>query len=170
MKVLVTLAISAVLTLAPASIPALADAPNIGVAANGDRVAITCESRGDVCGTFSVHPKAAEASGEFVHTNADGRVLGAGTWKATQLMDYQSYGCGVVFGMQIPPNFCGGKVKLRVTLTTAIGQFDGILTVFCIVGPNPPDSHDELDGATLSVPGIINFNHAVDGDNVFIKL
>jgi len=58
---------------------------------------------------------------------------------------------------------------MRVSLTTPLGQLDGILTVFCVVGPNPPNSHDE-DGVTLDVPGVINFNHAGGGGNVYVQL
>ena len=89
------------------------------------------------------------------------------------LLDYQSYGCGVVFGDQIPPNFCGGRVAMGVTLTTPLGQFPGILTVICVIGPNPPNSiisnGDRSEGATLSVPGVINFNHAAGGENIIIQ-
>jgi hypothetical protein len=42
-----------------------------------------------------------------------------------------------------------------------------------VIGPNPPNSiisnGDRSEGATLSVPGIINFNHTAGGDNVIIQ-
>src|SRR5215472_8155774 len=88
------------------------DAPNFGTAANGDTVMITGSA------DFSVNPKSAEGSGTFTHTASDGTVRASGTWTATELLNYQSYGCGIVLGTPLPPNFCGGKVKLRVTLTT----------------------------------------------------
>src|SRR5262249_3981372 len=87
----------------------------------------------------------------------------------TGLLDYQSYGCGVVLGTPLPPNFCGGKVKLRVTLTTPAGQLPATMTVICIIGPNPPDSalgDKRSEGAMLVVPGVINFNPTAAGDNV----
>jgi hypothetical protein len=149
--------------------------PNFGVAPNGDRVTVTCESRGTRCGTFSVHPKSVEATGEFVHTDSSGNVLGGGTWTATQLISFEFYGCGVVTGPDpdiiLPPNFCGGALKLRVLLTTPIGTSDGVLTVFCVIGPQAPESHDnplppELEeGVTLNIPGVINFNHTDGGMN-----
>jgi len=62
-------------------------------------------------------------------------------------------------------------VKLRVSLTattpSGVITTDGILTVFCLIGPNPPNSADE--GVTLVVPGIINFNKVVSGENVYIR-
>jgi hypothetical protein len=143
------------------------EAPNVAQAPNGDRVAVTGE------GEFQVHPKAVEARGGFTHTNAAGTVLATGTWAATRLLDYQSYGCGVVVGNPIPANLCGGKLKMAVVLTpdgTSL-QIPAILTVFCIIGPNPPNTHDDPsgEGVTLVVPGIVNFNKLVSGDNVYIQ-
>src|SRR5947208_2728223 len=125
----------AVFALAPSSALASAGAqtfelhmevPNTAMAPNGDQVAITGE------GQFSVHPKAVEAEGEFTHTDSSGNVLATGTWTATGLLKYQSYGCGVVFGTPIPPELCGGAVKMSITLTpdgTSL-SLPGILTVF----------------------------------------
>src|ERR671924_1663379 len=108
---LVLLAVSVMaLILAPASALATSgsqtfelhmEAPNTAQAPNGDQVAITGE------GEFQVHPKAVEAEGEFTHTDAAGTVIASGTWTATKLLAYQSYGCGVVEGDPLPPNFCG---------------------------------------------------------------
>src|SRR5918996_2893035 len=143
------------------------EVPNVSQAPNGDRVAITGE------GEFQVHPKAVEAEGEFTHTDAAGTVIASGTWTATKLLAYQSYGCGVVEGDPLPSNFCGGKLKMRVVLTpegTNL-QIPAILTVFCIIGPNPPNSHDDEsgEGITLVVPGVINFNKLVSGMNIYIQ-
>jgi hypothetical protein len=143
--------------------------PNFGVAPNGDRIAIAGEVE------FSVNPNSVEggSGGTFTHRNAAGTVLATGTWVATGLLDYQSYGCGVVFGNPIPPNFCGGRVAMRVTLTTPLGKLPGILNVFCVIGPNPPNSiissGDRSEGATLNVPDVINFNHSAGGENVIIQ-
>jgi len=153
----------------------LLELPNVSEAPNGDRVAITGE------GEFSVHPNAIiEGMGHFTHTNASGTVLATGMWRATELLDYQSYGCGVVHNFPtpgattpLPPNFCGGMVKMRVVATpnrTTL-QIDAILTIFCIIGPNPPNSHDDPsgEGVHLVVPGIINFNKIVEGMNVYMQ-
>src|SRR5919109_1002479 len=110
------------------------EVPNIGVAANGDEVAVTGE------GEFAVHPKSVEADGAFTHTDSDGNVIASGTWEATSLISYQSYGCGEVFGDPLPPEFCGGVVKMRVVFTTPLGEVPGIITVICVIGPNPPNS------------------------------
>jgi len=150
----------------------VAEAPNVGVAANGETIEITCEAGGHVCGTFSVHPKSIEASGEFAHFLADGSLFASGTWTATGLISYQSYGCGVVLGDPLPPDLCGGALKFAATFSTPIGELDGIITVFCIVGPKAPSSHEEPagEGVTVVVPGIINFNHTGGGENVYVQI
>ncbi len=174
--ILFVLALAAALVLVPTT--AVADSaahryvlvmeePNFGVAPNGDQVVIEGEAE------FSVNPNTVEGSGTFTHMNAAGTVLATGTWEATGLIAYQSYGCGVVFGDPLPPNFCGGRVQLRVMLHTPHGDAPGILTVICVIGPNPPNSvvssGDRSEGATLNVPGIVNFNHTAGGENVIIQ-
>ena len=123
-------------------------------------------------------PSSVTASGTFTHTDAAGTVLGGGTWVATELLAFHSYGCGVLAFTDpdtiIPSNFCGGMLKLRVTLTPtgSTPAFDGILTYFCIVGANAPDSHNQPseEGITLNVPGLINFDQSTTPSmNVFIK-
>ena len=176
-RLIVALAISTAFLFAPSAAVAnsathtyllVMEEPNLGTAANGDVVAITGE------GQFSVHPKAVEAEGEFTHTDSNGNVLATGTWTATRLLKYQSYGCGEVFGTPIPPEFCGGAVKMRIALTpdgTSL-SLRGILTVFCVIGPHPPHSifGPFGEGVTLVVPGIQNFNHSAGGDNVYIQI
>src|SRR5919197_1947035 len=139
------------------------EAPNTAAAPNGDRVAITG------AGTFSIQPKSVEAEGTFTHTDSQGNVLATGTWTATQLLTYQSYGCGGVFGHPLPPNFCGGRGKMRVLLTpegTNL-RIPAILTVYCVIGDKRPHSAEE--GVRLVVPGHINFNDMTGGENVYIK-
>jgi hypothetical protein len=138
--------------------------PNVAEAPNGDRVAVTGE------GTFGVNPKSVDAEGSFTHSFAGGGSL-TGTWTATELLAYQSYGCGVIFGDPIGSNLCGGALKMRVALTattpSGVVTIDGILTVFCLIGDHVPASADE--GIRLVVPGMINFNKVVSGENVYIR-
>ena len=145
------------------------EVPNISEAPNGDRISVTGS------GVFSIHPKSATASGAFTHTDADGNVVGSGTWTADKLLSFEFYGCGVVesLGVTLPANFCGGALKLDITLTptgTDI-ELDGNLTIFCIVGPQAPSSHDDPseEGITLGVPGVANFNRIVGGMNIYIQ-
>jgi hypothetical protein len=133
------------------------EVPQISQAANGEMVSITGG------GVYSVNPKTVSATGTFTSPSS-----GSGTWVATQLLDFQPYGCGVISGTPIPPNLCGGKLILRVVLTdsTSGQQFDAVLWVFCLVG-NPPSSAEE--GARLDIVGLNNFNKIVSGGNIYVK-
>lgn len=145
------------------------EVPNVSEAPNGDRISVTGS------GVFSIHPKSVTASGSFTHTDADGNVVGSGAWTADKLVSFEFYGCGVVesVGVTLPPNFCGGALKLDVTLTPSGTSLalDGKLTIFCIVGPQAPSSHDDPseEGITLVVPGAANFNKLVSGMNIYIQ-
>jgi hypothetical protein len=175
-----TLALAALLAVTPGS--ALADpnnesatfeleieVPNVAEAPNGDQVAITGG------GVFGVHPKSVTASGRFTHTDSDGIVLATGSWEATALRSFEFYGCGILTfnGQVLPPDFCGGALKLAVTLTpdgTTLA-LPGTLTIFCIIGPQTPATHEDPsgEGITLVVNGALNFNKIVSGMNVYIK-
>lgn len=177
-----TLALAALLAITPGS--ALADpnngsatfelhleVPNVAEAPNGDQIAITGG------GVFSVHPKSVTASGSFTHSDSEGNVLAMGTWSATALRSFEFYGCGVLTfadpDIELPPNFCGGALKLAVTLTpdgTTLA-LPGTLTIFCIIGPQTPATHEDPsgEGITLVVNGVLNFNKIVSGMNVYIK-
>jgi len=115
-----------------------------------------------------VQPDTVDAEGEFVHTDRDGNVIGQGTWTATGLLTYQGYGCGILAFTDPPtplrPDWCGGRVFMRVL-------YPGTIEVFCIIGPNPPNNHDDPsgEGVVENVPGIIHFNRIVFGDNLYIQ-
>jgi len=145
------------------------EAPNFGRAPNGDRVVVT----GD--GSFSVHPKSVQASGEFTHLDPAGNVLGGGTWTATELLSFNFYGCRFIPAVGVDlgdDDLCGGAVKMRVVLDTPTGQANGIMTVFCIVGPKAPTSHNDPseEGVALNIPGVINFNHSDGGENIWVRV
>jgi len=180
--VLVLLATASLLMLS--AIPALADAnnesatfelhievPNIAEAPNGDHIAVTGS------GVFSVHPSSVTASGTFTHTDSSGALVATGSWTATQLLSFEFYGCGVLTftdpDITLPPSFCGGALKLAVDLTPSGTSLtlQGILTVFCIVGPQTPATHSDPsgEGVTLVVPGHANFNKIVSGMNIYIR-
>jgi hypothetical protein len=46
-------------------------------------------------------------------------------------------------------------------------QIPAMLTIFCVIGDHVPGSAKV--GVSLNVPGIINFNYATGGDNVYIR-
>jgi hypothetical protein len=115
-------------------------------------------------GTFSVHPKSATGGGEFSLTE-DGTTL-SGTWEALELLSFQPYGC-----FPSPDDFvCGGKIELRVLLTTEGGeQLPAMVTIICTI-PGPPnipgqpeETRNATEGALLNVPGLENYNKQVQG-------
>src|SRR5713226_5000923 len=59
--------------------------PDVAMATNGDTVT---------------------GSGTFVHQDSAGNVIASGTWTATQLVSFVSYGSA---GSSFPPGFEGGK-------------------------------------------------------------
>lgn len=133
--------------------------PDIAKAPNDDTVEITG------VGTLGIHPKMVTGGGTFVHRDPSGTKKASGTWTATKLLTFNSYGCG---GAGFPDNFCGGRAQIQVHLTPLGGGagFDGELWVDCLIG-NPPAGAQE--GVRLSVPGVINFNKEVSGDTLFIS-
>ncbi len=147
------------------------EVPNVARAPNGDTLAITGT------GVFSIHPMTATASGAFTHNVAGGDTL-TGTWSATGLLSFEFYGCGVVpsIGVTLPPNFCGGALKMGVVFMPAgtTLAIPGIMTVFCVIGPQAPPPHDNPteqgeEGTVAVVPGVANFNKIVSGMNVYIQ-
>src|SRR5437867_3514880 len=94
------------------------EAPNFGLAPNGDRVVVTGG------GSFSLHPKSVTASGEFTHLDPAGTVRGGGTWTATELLSFNFYGCRFIPALGVDlgdDDLCGGAVKMAVVLDTPNG-------------------------------------------------
>jgi hypothetical protein len=139
--------------------------PAIAIAASGDRV----EFSGS--GTFDVSTKAASGGGVFTHKNSLGAVLESGTWTATGLLSFKSFGTQP----DVPPNFVGGHALIRAELHTASGAtLKGIVTIFCVIGKVPGDKTEDVD--LLNIQGVINFDKVItgfdiaSGANIFIQL
>src|SRR5438876_4914950 len=90
------------------------EVPNSAQDSAGDILSVTGE------GTFGVHPKSASGGGHYTFTGADGTTF-SGTWTVNGLIDFQPYGCGVIFGTPISPDLCGGRLVLDVTAATPFG-------------------------------------------------
>ena len=108
----------------------------------------------------------------FVHHTSTGALVGSGTIDVEGLVSFQFYGCGVVFGTPLPPDFCGGRAVLAAHLVghpasdpSATIEADALVTIQCEIGEPPPGSSE---GITLNVKDLINFNKHVVGDNLFI--
>lgn len=137
---------------------------SVAEASNGDFVRLS--GRGE----FNASTSDAAGGGAFVHTDADGNVLGFGRWRATGVEDFEFFGCD---GEGFPSNFCGGELTLDVrligtSLSDGAVKFDGVLTIICTIGPDVPAGTEE--GSTLSIPGI-NFDQIIEeesGINLFV--
>src|ERR671937_396922 len=124
------------------------EVPNSAQNSAGDTLSVTGE------GMFSVHPKSASGGGDYTFTGADGTTF-SDKWTVNGLVDFQPYGCGVIFGMPLPPNLCGGRLSLDVTFTDPAGSVPGRVTVYCQIGSPPPSAEE---GVRVVVPGFGNFN------------
>lgn len=129
------------------------EGPDVAVAATGDRVEVTGQ------GTFTLHPSSASGSGSFTSAAPDGTVRGSGTWTATQLLSFNSYGSSP----GLPATFEGGLALIEVHLSTGL---DAVLELDCLVGSPPPAAHE---GIRLAVAGGPNFNKQVSGETLFIR-
>jgi len=124
-------------------------------------------------GRFDLSTGTAEGGGVFAHTDGDGTLLGFGKWKATGLEDFEPFGCD---GAGFPENFCGGVLTLDVrligvSLSAGAAEFDGVLVIHCLIGPDVPEGEEE--GVTLDIPGVIDFDEivsATSGLTLFVAL
>jgi len=116
-------------------------------------------------GTFDTRSMTATGDGTFVHKMADGTPRASGTWHATRLLAFHSFGSGSAQGL--PSNFEGGLALIQVTLKVGdTPVFNAVLKVGCELG-NPPGGIHE--GIELTVLGAgINFNLNVSGFTLFI--
>jgi hypothetical protein len=126
-------------------------------ASNGDTIEIAGE------GTLSVHPKSVTGSGTFTHNFAGGGSV-SGTWTATELLSFKSYGSSSA----VPPNWEAGKAIIRVHLVADGMEADAILTVGCIL-PEVIVPGGLFEGSTLNVQGGLNFNKADVGSTLFLR-
>src|SRR2546425_11734069 len=81
--------------------------PDVSSAPNGDMVAVAGK------GTFDIRSMTATGGGTFVHKMADGTIRASGTWQATQLLAFHSFGSASVQGL--PSNFQGGFALIQGT-------------------------------------------------------
>lgn len=134
--------------------------PDVAQAPNGDRIVINGR------GTLRLHPKSATGGGNFTHLSSTGAVLGAGTFRAVELLSFVSYGPSPA----TPPTFNSGLALLRVTLFPG-GAGSGIeatLRIECAL-PAGVFPSGLVEGINLNVPGTANFNQQVSGATVFVR-
>src|SRR6266571_785070 len=107
---------------------------NKAMAPNGDVVTIVGT------GKFSADGKWASGGGTFSHHVAATGATVTGTFTADRVISFQFYGCATG---PLPPNFCGGQLKLAITATPDAApsvHLAAALTLTCAVGPDIPPS------------------------------
>ena len=119
-----------------------ADAPS-AIARNGDQIDISLNA--DFF-PFTFHPKTIGGGGAFTIKNAGGDVLSTGTWEATKLLSFQSYGSTDV--PELGGEVFGGTLRLHITLST--GE-KAILRLTCTDFGTPPPG--AVQGMALQVVG-----------------
>ena len=133
--------------------------PDIALAPNGEEVILTGT------GTLSIHPKSATGSGTFTRLSSTGDELATGTWSATDLLSFVSYGPSAA----TPPSFRAGLALIRIQLhpTGGASAVAAILRIECrLPGSVVPGGIEE--GINLIVPGVANFNEQAGGNTVFV--
>src|SRR5260370_26257038 len=123
---------------------ALFTTPAAGGAANGNHESYKWVTAGDTAmapdgstikltghGTLTAGPDNA-ISGGGTFTTSSGA---SGTWSATAVDAFVSYGLAGPEPFPLPPGAAGGMAKLRVSLSD--GE-SGVLTIFCVLGTPPP--------------------------------
>lgn len=114
-------------------------------------------------GTFNTAAGTATGEGTFVHTNASGVIVGFGTWTATRLVSFTSYGCGVATL----------KIHVSGTLVNPPAghvEVDATLFVDCLIGTPPVTAREgiRLDGRPAA-PNFDTTNESPHGETLFIS-
>jgi hypothetical protein len=134
----------------------------VAMADNGDTITVIGS------GQFDAAAKTASGSGTFVHHQVASDNDITGTWTATSLVSYQSYGCG---GDGFPANFCGGLAKVNIVGTPDFDpslHIPSVLWIDCLIGSKVPAGASE--GVRLLAKDVINFNQTVEsGFTLFIQ-
>jgi hypothetical protein len=135
------------------------------IAGNGDVVTLVGT------GSFSADGKWATGGGTFSHHVAAVNATITGTWTADRVISFQSYGCCEDMGAPLPPDFCGGLLKLAVTATPDANpalHLPAALTINCEIGTDVPAS--VIEGIRLNLYDIIHFNKPVSesGANLYV--
>lgn len=145
--------------------------PSIGLnvtrADNGDTITLNGG------GSFTIFPKSIQSgSGSFVHKDANGNTLASGTWKALELLSFQSFGPATPEQLAeipgLPPGSEGGAALMHIRLLVGgTPVHDGILRVTCALGSPPSGAIEGIRLAVQDTP--LNFNKIVSGATLFIR-
>jgi hypothetical protein len=120
-------------------------------------------------GTFQAGPDmSVSGGGTYTMQSATGST--SGTWTATQMLGFVSYGPATPqqtaeFGL--PPGSTGGEAKFEISLSN--GEV-GVLTIHCFLG-SPPVAKSMMEGITLILGTGVSGEYTVivSGDTIFIQ-
>ncbi len=131
--------------------------PDVVKASNGDTMAISGQ------GTFTLEDGDITGGGTFTHSDSSGKVLASGTWTATELLSFTSFGPDPTGSL--PPNLVGGLALIEVKLSPSgtHRSFEAVLQVDC--GINSPTG---AEGVMLTVEDRLSFTQEVSGLTVFV--
>jgi hypothetical protein len=154
--------------------------PAVAQAANGDSIEISG------AGMLSPSSKTVTATGAFTHKTANGEIVETGIWRATELLNFNSYGIApgallrgnqkfksfglFPMGLNIlaGPMPAGGLALLGIQLLPDVGKpKDAILQVNCALGNVP--ANQKQDGVRLAINGgRLKFDQKVSGRTMFM--
>lgn len=163
------------------------DCPAVAQTANGESIEI------DGAGTLNVANKSVVGAGAFTERTRMGEAVTTGTWVATGLMNFQSYGlapgalqldypklrafgpspmgfgkmAGPPAAMMAGPMAAGGLAVIRIRLLPDTGSpRDAVLQINCAKGKVPEEK--QTDGVRLTITGGRSFDEEVSGRTVFL--
>jgi hypothetical protein len=97
--------------------------------------------------------------GEYTLRNPAGQVVETGTWAASRLLRFQSFGRGLLInGRRLE----GGVARMQINLSS--GQ-RAVLRITCDEGNEPPSARE---GINVAIEGGPNFDTEVSGLTAFI--
>jgi hypothetical protein len=137
---------------------------DVAATSEGETIALT--------GSGHAEPRSGKAfgGGTFVHTAADGTVVGEGVYYVTRFVSWERLKGGTVpfiDGIADVDTGTSGILKLKVHFIAAGGspQFDGKLTIFCHL---PGMVRDIPEGIAVKIPSLgLNFDEQVSGFTLF---
>ena len=138
-------------------------------------------------GTFNTKSKLVTATGTFTHKSPNGNSLETGSWMASELVSFDSYGIAPGARMQAesafgPPQFglrrmpmlsgsmpAGGLAVLRIRLSPMWGPSrNAVLQVNCALGKMPDDHPTDSIGLTFEGGGS-EFDQEPSGRTMFVS-
>lgn len=127
--------------------------PAVARSASGDEIEIAG------AGTFTVMPAGVTGGGEYTWRNPAGQIVETGTWAATQLLRFQSFGLGLLINER---RLEGGVARMQIDLSSGRRA---VLRITCDEGNEPPAARE---GINVAIAGGPNFNNEVSGLTAFI--